>query len=52
MATIQQAYYAMCEAEGAMDAGTHYMLVLALNQAGISSIGKQEARKIAAELCA
>ncbi|MFC1464193.1 MAG: hypothetical protein ACFLMY_05030 [Candidatus Brachytrichaceae bacterium NZ_4S206] len=50
-AAIQRAYYAMCEAEGTMEAGTHYQLVNAFHQAGIRGLSKQDARKLGAQIC-
>lgn len=50
-AAIQRAYYAMCEAEEGLEAGSHYHLVNAFNQAGIRGLSKQDARKLGAQIC-
>ena len=50
-AEIQRAYYAMCEAEAAMESGSHDGLIGAFAAAGICGLTKDEARTLGAEVC-
>ena len=50
-AAIQQAYYAVCDAEGALEAGAHYQLMNAFHRAGIRGLSKEDARKLGAQIC-
>lgn len=50
-AEIQRAYYAMCEAEAAMESGSHDGLIGAFAAAGIRGLTKDEARTLGAEVC-